>query len=62
MGSGCTSCSAATQSPYGNPIPVWKSDQAPPVEGDEAERNLVFPGLSGAVVVRRICESVHSQR
>jgi DtxR family Mn-dependent transcriptional regulator len=51
-----------TRSPYGNPIPgLEELDQAaPPVEGDEAERNLVFPGLSGAVVVRRICESVHS--
>lgn len=51
-----------TRSPYGNPIPGLEAldRAAPPVEGDEAERNLAFPGLSGPVVVRRICESVHS--
>jgi DtxR family Mn-dependent transcriptional regulator len=51
-----------TRSPYGNPIPgLAELDRsAPPLEGDEAERNLAFPGLTGAVVVRRICESVHS--
>lgn len=57
-----------TRSPYGNPIPglaeldVSDSETSGP-DGDtptEAERNLAFPGLSGAVVVRRICESVHS--
>jgi DtxR family Mn-dependent transcriptional regulator len=51
-----------TRSPYGNPIPgLAELDRsAPPAEGGEAERNLAFPGLAGAVVVRRICESVHS--
>lgn len=57
-----------TRSPYGNPIPGL-ADLIDPDEDDaEAsgegpsgpERNLAFPGLSGAVVVRRICESVHS--
>ncbi|ROT32871.1 metal-dependent transcriptional regulator [Micromonospora sp. HM5-17] len=54
-----------TRSPYGNPIPglealVSNSDvptSEAPVEG---ERNLAFPGLSGQVVVRRICESVQT--
>lgn len=51
-----------TRSPYGNPIPgLAELDRsAPATDGDEAERNLAFPGLTGAVVVRRICESVHS--
>jgi len=51
-----------TRSPYGNPIPgLAELDRsAPATGGDEAERNLAFPGLTGAVVVRRICESVHS--
>jgi DtxR family Mn-dependent transcriptional regulator len=51
-----------TRSPYGNPIPgLAELDRsAEPADGNEAERNLAFPGLSGAVVVRRICESVHS--
>lgn len=51
-----------TRSPYGNPIPgLAELDRsAATVQGDEAERNLAFPGLAGAVVVRRICESVHS--
>ncbi|HEY8472948.1 MAG TPA: metal-dependent transcriptional regulator [Natronosporangium sp.] len=53
-----------TRSPYGNPIPgLAELDQTAPAMvdgGAEAERNLAFPGLTGAVVVRRICESVHS--
>jgi len=51
-----------SRSPYGNPIPGLADldRSAPAVDGDEAERNLAFPGLVGAVVVRRICESVHS--
>ena len=28
--------------------------------GVDGERNLAFPGLSGAVIVRRICESVQT--
>ena len=51
-----------TRSPYGNPIPGL---EALPGSGaaDEAadpERNLAFPGLAGAVVVSRICESVQT--
>jgi DtxR family Mn-dependent transcriptional regulator len=51
-----------TRSPYGNPIPGLEAldRAAQPDERDEKERNLAFPGLSGPVVVRRICESVHS--
>ena len=52
-----------TRSPYGNPIPgLAELDSAATAvdTGDETERNLAFPGLTGAVVVRRICESVHS--
>jgi len=51
-----------TRSPYGNPIPglddfVGGTTAEPGVDG---ERNLAFPGLSGAVIVRRICESVQT--
>jgi len=51
-----------TRSPYGNPIPgLAELDRsAPQVDGDEAERNLLFPGLSGPVVVRRICEGAQT--
>jgi DtxR family Mn-dependent transcriptional regulator len=52
-----------SRSPYGNPIPGLAEldrDAPAPVDGSDAERNLAFPGLGGAVVVRRICESVHS--
>src|SRR2546430_9210408 len=44
-----------TRSPYGNPIPgLDQLDAAAVAEsGPETERNLAFPGLSGAVVVRR---------
>ncbi|PYC71963.1 dihydrofolate reductase [Micromonospora arborensis] len=50
-----------TRSPYGNPIPGLQALGSPAAETTEAadgERNLAFPGLSGSVVVRRICESV----
>src|ERR1043165_4286446 len=52
-----------TRSPYGNPIPGRaESDPsagraATPGDG---ERNMAFPGLSGQVVVSRICESVQT--
>jgi len=52
-----------TRSPYGNPIPGLEelgSPEAPASEPGEGERNLAFPGLSGPVVVRRICESVQT--
>jgi DtxR family transcriptional regulator, Mn-dependent transcriptional regulator len=52
-----------TRSPYGNPIPgLEELDTTAPVpaDGGEGERNLAFPGLTGAVVVRRICESVQT--
>ncbi|MET8349315.1 MULTISPECIES: metal-dependent transcriptional regulator [unclassified Micromonospora] len=52
-----------TRSPYGNPIPGLEelgSPEAAPAEAGEGERNLAFPGLSGPVVVRRICESVQT--
>jgi DtxR family Mn-dependent transcriptional regulator len=51
-----------TRSPYGNPIPGLELLDAS-VAGapsNEGERNLAFPGLSGAVVVSRICESVQT--
>ncbi len=53
-----------TRSPYGNPIPglealVSNADVASEAPS-ESERNLAFPGLSGPVVVRRICESVQT--
>ncbi|MEO3742935.1 metal-dependent transcriptional regulator [Plantactinospora sp. B5E13] len=54
-----------TRSPYGNPIPgleslVAQSDVPTSDSPTEGERNLAFPGLSGPVVVRRICESVQT--
>lgn len=52
-----------TRSPYGNPIPGLEelgSPEAEATEVAEGERNLAFPGLSGPVVVRRICESVQT--
>jgi DtxR family Mn-dependent transcriptional regulator len=51
-----------TRSPYGNPIPGLEALGSAGSAGDdfERERNLAFPGLSGAVVVRRICESVQT--
>ncbi|MER7893294.1 metal-dependent transcriptional regulator [Micromonospora sp. NPDC094482] len=52
-----------TRSPYGNPIPGLEELGSPEPEAAsvvEGERNLAFPGLSGPVVVRRICESVQT--
>ncbi|MEV0270752.1 MAG: metal-dependent transcriptional regulator [Hamadaea sp.] len=50
-----------TRSPYGNPIPGLDAfDGAQPKTETEAERNLAFPGLTGSVIVRRICESVQT--
>jgi DtxR family Mn-dependent transcriptional regulator len=51
-----------TRSPYGNPIPgLDQFDASITAEsGQDGERNLAFPGLAGAVVVRRICESVQT--
>ncbi|WP_027345982.1 metal-dependent transcriptional regulator [Hamadaea tsunoensis] len=50
-----------TRSPYGNPIPGLSAlDSAPPAASSDAERNLAFPGLTGSVIVRRICESVQT--
>ena len=57
-----------TRSPYGNPIPGLEVLGLPaeePLESSSTvinagERNLAFPGLTGSVVVRRICESVQT--
>lgn len=52
-----------TRSPYGNPIPgldALGSAEPAAEAGGDGERNLAFPGLTGAVVVRRICESVQT--
>ena len=51
-----------TRSPYGNPIPGLEVLDEGKVTGaiDATERNLAFPGLTGSVVVRRICESVQT--
>jgi DtxR family Mn-dependent transcriptional regulator len=54
-----------TRSPYGNLIPglesLVTSPGLPAAETvADSERNLAFPGLSGPVVVRRICESVQT--
>ncbi len=54
-----------TRSPYGNPIPGLEELGAPDetaieLAQSQIERNLAFPGLSGSVVVRRICESVQT--
>jgi DtxR family transcriptional regulator, Mn-dependent transcriptional regulator len=53
-----------TRSPYGNPIPgldeLDKAASPEPNGSAEGERNLAFPGLTGPVVVRRICESVQT--
>ncbi|SDY48017.1 iron (metal) dependent repressor, DtxR family [Micromonospora pattaloongensis] len=55
-----------TRSPYGNPIPGLdllgdgEPESTNGVEATEAERNLAFPGLTGPVVVRRICESLQT--
>src|SRR3954464_5847346 len=52
-----------TRSPYGNPIPgldVLDESAGDHLRGATGERNLAFPGLTGSVVVRRICESVQT--
>lgn len=51
-----------THSPYGNPIPgLGDLDAAAPPPGpDGPEHSLAGGGVSGAVVVRRICESVQT--
>ncbi|HEY0535365.1 MAG TPA: metal-dependent transcriptional regulator [Actinoplanes sp.] len=52
-----------TRSPYGNPIPgldVLDESADEHLNGVTGERNLAFPGLTGSVVVRRICESVQT--
>src|SRR4051794_31124025 len=50
-----------TRSPYGNPIPgLEEFDGAAASATVEGERNLAFPGLTGSVVVNRICESVQT--
>ncbi len=54
-----------TRSPYGNPIPGLEALGIPdetesPEQVIAGERNLAFPGLSGSVVVQRICESVQT--
>jgi DtxR family transcriptional regulator, iron-dependent repressor len=57
-----------TRSPYGNPIPGLEEFGEPEVSAvnptealaSGGERNLAFPGLTGSVVVRRICESVQT--
>ncbi|WP_020523533.1 metal-dependent transcriptional regulator [Catelliglobosispora koreensis] len=51
-----------TRSPYGNPIPGLDAIDKGAREAQESpsERNLAFPGLTGSVVVRRICESVQT--
>jgi DtxR family Mn-dependent transcriptional regulator len=52
-----------TRSPYGNPIPgldALDTDAKDSAADLPSERNLAFPGLSGQVVVRRICESVQT--
>jgi len=51
-----------TRSPYGNPIPGLDvlDDAQVTNAADITERNLAFPGLTGSVVVRRICESVQT--
>jgi DtxR family Mn-dependent transcriptional regulator len=52
-----------SRSPYGNPIPGLEefdtSVTSRSAMGD-GERNMAFPGLSGPVVVSRICESVQT--
>ena len=51
-----------TRSPYGNPIPGLEvlDDTIGFPEAALTERNLAFPGLTGSVVVQRICESVQT--
>lgn len=49
-----------TRSPYGNPIPGLEEFGQSEPEPLDLERNLSFPGLTGPVIVRRICESVQT--
>lgn len=51
-----------THSPYGNPIPgLADLDTAAPAGyPDSYERSLSSVGVTGVVVVRRICESVQT--
>jgi DtxR family Mn-dependent transcriptional regulator len=51
-----------TRSPYGNPIPGLSDfdNEADATPTSDVERNLAFPGLTGTVIVRRICESVQT--
>jgi DtxR family transcriptional regulator, iron-dependent repressor len=50
-----------TRSPYGNVIPGLAGlDVTPDLNPAVNERNLSSPGLTGAVVVSRICESVQT--
>jgi DtxR family Mn-dependent transcriptional regulator len=52
-----------TRSPYGNPIPglaALDAAAAPVIVNGAGEHHLAHPGLTGAVVVRRICESVQT--
>ncbi|MGH3737813.1 MAG: iron dependent repressor, metal binding and dimerization domain protein [Micromonosporaceae bacterium] len=48
------------RSPYGNPIPgLAELDAAATVPADDAaERHLASPGVTGNVVVSRLCESI----
>ncbi|MBN1174943.1 MAG: metal-dependent transcriptional regulator [Micromonosporaceae bacterium] len=50
-----------TRSPYGNPIPPPDSPGADPfTQLPGSERNLAHPGLTGQVVVTRICEIIQT--
>ena len=51
-----------TRSPYGNHIPGLDEFDATLAKGPavEFERNLAFPGLTGPVIVSRICESIQT--
>lgn len=51
-----------THSPYGNPIPGLAALDPGATAADDGDRehNLARPGLTGAMVVRRICESVQT--
>jgi DtxR family Mn-dependent transcriptional regulator len=51
-----------SHSPYGNPIPGLEELGAltKGARPADRERNLTFPGLTGSVVVTRICESLQT--